>query len=140
MSKGYKAALARVKSKGAELAKGEGIGKAGHELVKYGTHALLAVASKQMDSVGIAPIKPDVAGGVAGALAMMIGKGKVRKLGRSVLEGAVHAFISRAVYTGQLQVIQGPDGQVRIDNVAGSVAGSVANAAQKIVDASDDDD
>lgn len=95
-------------SKAKGLSSKEGIGKAGHKIVVLGVHAGLALASKNVDSLGPVPVRPDVAGATAGLLAMLLLKGKGRKLGQSVAEGAAHALITRWVNTGGLTIVNGP--------------------------------
>lgn len=106
----YKAGLSRAKSAAVRLGGGaEKVGKAGHEIIKFGVHAGLALASKNVDSLGPVPLKPDAAGLGAGLLAMMLGKGKTRALGRSVATGAAHALITRWIATDSINLISGVD-------------------------------
>ena len=106
--------LAKVKSgfNRAKLAaraavKSEKLGGTGHEVLEIGVHAGLALASKNIATVGPIPVKPDVAGVLVGAGMMMLGKGKTRKLGKSVAKGAVNACITRWI-ADDFTVIQGP--------------------------------
>jgi len=87
----------------------EGVGSLGHDVAEYGSHALLALASSKYDTVGPIPLKPHVAGGIIAALGMAFGKGKTRKLARSVLRGAGHALITDLVRTDQFGFISGVD-------------------------------
>ena len=87
----------------------EGVGSLGHDVAEYGSHALLALASSKYESVGPIPVKPHIAGGIVAALGMAFGKGKTRKLARSVLRGAAHAMITDLVRTDQFGFISGLD-------------------------------
>lgn len=103
----YKGGLSKAAKAAQMMGKGEKIGKAGHEVIKLGTHAVLALASKNLDQVGPIPVKPDVLGGIAGAGMMMFGKGKTKALGKSILTGAAHAIITRYVATDRITFLSG---------------------------------
>lgn len=105
----YRGSLARAKSKALSIGKSEKVGSLGHEVIKFGSHAGLALLSKNFDSLGPVPVKPDMAGLLAGFGAMMFGKGKLRKLGRSVATGAAHAVITRMVAQDKITFISGAD-------------------------------
>lgn len=99
----------------AAVGKTEKLGSAGHTIVEFGTHAVLALASANAgDSPFGLPVKPDVAGALAAGLATMFGKGKTRKLGMAALRGAGHAMITRWVATKEITLTSGPDGKVRL--------------------------
>ena len=116
-----KAKNALMKAKNAALGavRKKGIGKTGHEKLEYGTSGVLMVASKNMDQLPLIPVKPDVAGVIAGAGLMLLG-GKRGKLGKTVFKGALHACLARAVYS--------PDGMTLIQGVNGPVAVPTAGA------------
>jgi len=105
----FRGSLARAKSKALSVGKSEKVGSLGHEVIKFGSHAGLALLSKNFDSLGPVPVKPDMAGLLAGFGAMMFGKGKLRKLGRSVATGAAHAVITRMVAQDKITFISGAD-------------------------------
>lgn len=112
----FRGGIAKAKSKALSLSKSEKVGSAGHEIITFGSHAVLALVSKNYDGLGPIPVKADVAGIAAGGLAMMLGKGKTRKLGRSVLKGAGHALITRMVASERFVFLSGSD----IPGVAGA--------------------
>ncbi len=122
----YKGSLGRAKSKALSIFKGakgsDGIGKTGHVMVQVGTHAVLALASKNITTLGPVPIRPDVAGLMAGGAAMMLGKGKLRKLGADVARGAVDALITRFVATERVSFIEGVDVPLRAHGAQASAS------------------
>ena len=97
-----------IKRNAVKVAGNEGIGKTGHKIVTLGAHAGLALMSKNVDSLGPIPVRPDVAGLSASLLGMMVLKGKGRKLAQSCAEGAAHALITRWINNGNLTIINGP--------------------------------
>ena len=105
----YRGGLAKAKNKALSFGKKESVGKIGHEVIKFGTHATLALASKNVSNIGPLPFRPDIAGVLAGGAAMMFGKGKLRALGRSFAVGAAHAVITRWVSTERISLIEGVD-------------------------------
>lgn len=104
----FKGGLAKAKNAAMrmKLPKAESVGKAGHEVIKFGTHAALALASKTYESLGPVPVRPDVAGTLAGAALMMLGKkDKTRNLGKAVMFGGLHAIITRMVGAENFTII-----------------------------------
>jgi hypothetical protein len=106
----FKSGLSKAKGAALGLGKSEKLGSAGHEIVTIGSHAVLALASKNVDQIGPVPVKPDVAGGLAGLGMMLLGKGKTKRLGYRIGLGAVHALITRFVSTGTVTLVNGPNG------------------------------
>ena len=110
----FRGSLSKARHRVTDLAKGEKIGDMGHDIIRLGVHAGLALASKNISQIGPIPVKPDVAGIAAGLGMMTIGKkNKVRKLGKSIALGAANALITRWVNDGGgFTLIQGADGEV----------------------------
>jgi hypothetical protein len=99
----------RIKSAGSKF-KGEGgIGKVGHTLLEFGTHAGLALASKNVEGFGQFKVRPDAAALVVSGIGMMFGKGKMRKLASATGKGAVHAMITRWASNDTFHVFSGPE-------------------------------
>jgi hypothetical protein len=96
----------------------------GGEVLEAGSHALLALATKQAGST--LPVRPDAGAAIISAGVMMLAKGGSRKIARKIFKGAVHALISRAVYTGQITIVAGPNGEYNAKVVD---AEAVADAA-----------
>jgi hypothetical protein len=136
-----KNALMRVKKSATAMVSKEGIGKTGHEMLEYGAAAVLGLASKKLDQLGPIPVKPDIAGAGAGFLLMLSG-GKRRKLGRTLLKGALHATLGRAIWSEEgLTVIQGIDGKVSVQRGTKAAAPVVNNYTAKVnIDAGAIDD
>jgi len=85
------------------LAKAQGkehLSHLGTRTLEFGTHALVALASKNMEKgiFGVQALKPDWVV-LAGALLGTAVKWKGRKSSRSILFGAGHALITRWVST-----------------------------------------
>lgn len=96
----FRGGMTKAKNYAKGVAKGEGVGSLGHELVTAGTHALLAIAAKSSRTVGPIPMSPDTLGLIVSGIGMMVGKGKLRKTARSTAKGALHALITRGVNDG----------------------------------------
>lgn len=99
-------AKAYVKEKGKE-----NLGGAGLLIAEFGTHAGLALASANYDSIGPLPVRPDIAGAIVAFGASAFTKGKTRKLAQACLRGAGHAMITRMVGAKKFTIVRGPDGQ-----------------------------
>ncbi len=109
----FKGGIKRAGKRVTDLASGEKVGAVGHDIITLGSHAGLALASKNMTSIGPVPVKPDVAGVAAGLAVMTFAKkDKTRKLGKSVAMGAAHACITRWIADDGFSLIQGPDGRL----------------------------
>lgn len=107
-----KKAIAGVRN----LATKEGVGGFGHKIVQLGSHALLALASRDHDKTGPIPVSPDTAALGASIVGMMFLKGKARKLAASTALGAGHALVSRGVYGNlEISLTKGPDGKTQVE-------------------------
>lgn len=104
----WKGAASKVKSAIKGSAGSESIGKTGHKLLTLAGHAGLALASKNMTSIGPVPVRPDAAVLGLSVLGMMLAKGKTRKLAMTTAEASAHAIITRWVNQGGLTIINGP--------------------------------
>lgn len=89
----YESTLAKVQGK-------ENLSQLGSRSLEFGSHALVALASKNMDSgiFGVSALKPDWVV-LAGSLLGTALKWRGRKSSRSILFGAGHALITRWVNT-----------------------------------------
>jgi hypothetical protein len=126
----FKGSMSRVRTAGLSLPKEEKMGKVGHEVVKFGAHAALALASKNLETIGPLPVRPDIAGLAVGLGMMMLKGNKTRGLGKSLATGAAHAVISRWIAS---------DGNITV--ISGSSFGTAKEVPQqpKVVDADTDE-
>lgn len=93
------------------ITKGDGVGAIALGTAEFGGHALFAIASKNMESIGPVPVRPDVAGiGLAGLMMVGVFGKKGKKLGKALGKGALHAVISRFAYQGpgDIFAVKGP--------------------------------
>lgn len=104
-----RSSFGKIKSAGRQAVSAEGIGKVGHTIVEFGSHAALALASKNITEIGSVKIRPDAAAAVVAGVGMMFGKGKMRKLSQSAGKGAVHALITRWTNNDTFHVFSGPE-------------------------------
>lgn len=95
----------------------DAMGGIGLRVMELGTHAVLALASKQTPNgmFGIEAIKPDWIGLAVSGLGVIFLRGskhrKLRKTSRAVLFGSFHALITRWVATSEVPIpfLRGPE-------------------------------
>ena len=91
---------------------GDAVGGAGYRVMELGSHALIALASKQMPDgiAGINALRPDWLGLAASGLGVLFIRGekkgakKAKKLARALLYGSAHALITRWVATSEIPI------------------------------------
>jgi len=113
----------------------EALSSHGHEILEVTGAVGLMVADKNLGpSAGNSslPAHPSTIAAGIGAGMLAMGKGKTRKLGRTILKSAVISTAARFVYTENYSVIAGTDGNPRIV-AGGEKRGAPAPAPAPIV-------